>query len=164
MDKTLILNRIKEAFDLKGNTDLARFLGIAPNTVTNWYNRNSVDYDLIFTKCEKVNFEWLIKGKRQKSDAPPSNDVEIAKLRQLLTERERQIAELQTEVGLQLRKVVEKDEQLHKTKDELLKYKDKVIALLTQQQASTAAPEWGKVGRKDASNAKERKLVENDTL
>ena len=63
MDKTLILNRVKAAHKLGGNTDLARFLGVAPNTITNWYNRNSVDYDLIFSKCENVNLEWLITGK-----------------------------------------------------------------------------------------------------
>lgn len=63
IDKTLILNRIKEAYNLAGNSELSRFLGVAPNTITNWYNRNSIDYDLIFPKCDKLNLEWLFTGK-----------------------------------------------------------------------------------------------------
>lgn len=62
IDKSLILNRIKKAYNLAGNSELARFLGVAPNTITNWYNRNSIDYDLIFPKCETLNIEWLLTG------------------------------------------------------------------------------------------------------
>jgi len=63
MDKHLILNRIKKAYNLSGNSDLARFLGVTPGTITNWYNRNSIDYDLIFTKCKNLDLEWLLTGK-----------------------------------------------------------------------------------------------------
>ncbi len=62
MNKSLILNRIKSAYNLKNNAELSRFLGVAPNTLTNWYNRNSIDFDLIFTKCENINADWLLTG------------------------------------------------------------------------------------------------------
>ena len=39
LDKPLVLDRIKEYYKLKGNAELARFLGVAPNTITNWYGR-----------------------------------------------------------------------------------------------------------------------------
>ncbi|SEF87019.1 LexA family transcriptional regulator [Parabacteroides chinchillae] len=57
-----VLNRIKERYSLKNNADLARFLGVAPNTITNWYNRGTFDIDLIYTKCEGIDFNWLFKG------------------------------------------------------------------------------------------------------
>ena len=63
VNKKLILDRIKEAYGLSGNSELARFLGVAPNTITNWYNRNSIDFDLVFPKCESIDFNWLITGK-----------------------------------------------------------------------------------------------------
>lgn len=63
INKPVILDRIKQVYNLAGNSELSRFLGVAPNTITNWYNRNSIDYDTIFTKCENVNLEWLITGK-----------------------------------------------------------------------------------------------------
>jgi hypothetical protein len=47
---------------LNGNSDLARFLGVVPNTITNWYG-NSIDYDLVFSKCEGINTECLLTGR-----------------------------------------------------------------------------------------------------
>lgn len=62
LDKTAVLDRIKEHYSLKGNAELARFLGVAPNTITNWYNRITFDLDAIFTKCEDIDFNWLLTG------------------------------------------------------------------------------------------------------
>lgn len=62
-DKTLILNRLKEAYNLNSNADLSRFLGVTPSVINNWYSRNTIDYDLIITKCVDINFNWLLSGK-----------------------------------------------------------------------------------------------------
>ncbi len=62
MDKTLILNRIKIYLKLKNDKDLADFLGIKPNVLSNWYTRNSIDYDIVFTKCDFIDKNWLITG------------------------------------------------------------------------------------------------------
>ena len=37
---------------------MARFLGVAPNTITNWYGRKTFDLDTIYTKCVDVNFDF----------------------------------------------------------------------------------------------------------
>lgn len=63
LDKSAVLDRIKEYYSLRGNADLARFLGVAPNTITNWYNRLTFDIDAIYTKCEGVDFNWLLTGR-----------------------------------------------------------------------------------------------------
>lgn len=62
INKTLILNRIKEAYGLSGNSELARFFGVAPNTVTNWYDRGTLNVDVVFPKCEDLNLNWMIYG------------------------------------------------------------------------------------------------------
>ena len=62
LDKTSVLDRIKSFYKLKGNADLARFLGVAPNTITNWYGRKTFDLDTIYTKCVDINFDWLLTG------------------------------------------------------------------------------------------------------
>jgi len=61
-DKTLILNRIKSHYGFKSDAEFARFLGIKPNSLSNWYTRNTIDYDLVFSKCEDINLEWLLSG------------------------------------------------------------------------------------------------------
>lgn len=80
LDKNLILDRIKEHYSLKGNADLARFLGVAPNTITNWYNRETFDLDVIFTKCEDIDLNWLLAGESKASPIaikPPTETTPI---------------------------------------------------------------------------------------
>ena len=48
MRKADILDRIVTWYGLKNKTELARFLGVTPQTISNWYSRDSIDYDLIF--------------------------------------------------------------------------------------------------------------------
>lgn len=58
----MVLDRIKEYYKLKGNAELARFLGVAPNTITNWYGRKTFDIDVIYTKCVDIDMNWLLTG------------------------------------------------------------------------------------------------------
>ncbi|WP_410221895.1 helix-turn-helix domain-containing protein [Pedobacter sp.] len=62
-DNRLILNEIKYYYKFKSDAEFARFLGIAPNTLSNWYSRNTLDYELVITKCEDINANWLLTGK-----------------------------------------------------------------------------------------------------
>lgn len=62
LDKPMVLERIKQLYALKSNAELARFLGVAPNTITNWYGRKTFDLDIIYTKCVKADFNWLFTG------------------------------------------------------------------------------------------------------
>lgn len=62
INKCEVLDRIKSFYSLKGNTELARFLGVAPNIVTNWYRRNTLNLDVILDKCTTVNLNWLLTG------------------------------------------------------------------------------------------------------
>ncbi len=41
---------------------LADKLGISTTTLSNWKSRNTVDWVILFTKCEDVNLNWLIRG------------------------------------------------------------------------------------------------------
>ncbi|MFV0537909.1 MAG: S24 family peptidase [Dysgonomonas sp.] len=62
MNKELILSRIKESNNLSSDKELADFLGISKSTLSNWYKRNSIDYDLVFSKCEQISKNWLLTG------------------------------------------------------------------------------------------------------
>lgn len=65
-NKTNILDRIKQHYALKGNAELAALLGVAPQTISNWYSRGTLDYDKIFTNCVGVDFNWLLTGNDEK--------------------------------------------------------------------------------------------------
>ncbi|MGJ5643243.1 LexA family transcriptional regulator [Formosa sp. S-31] len=62
MDKTLIINKIIEHYNFKSDADFARFLGIRPQTLSNWKSRNTYDAELLYTKCVNINPEWLLTG------------------------------------------------------------------------------------------------------
>lgn len=62
MDKSLILNRIKEYLNMRFDKDFAEFLQIKTTTLSMWYKRNTYDVELLFKKCEFLNPEWLLTG------------------------------------------------------------------------------------------------------
>ncbi|MDR0207055.1 MAG: helix-turn-helix domain containing protein [Bacteroidales bacterium] len=61
-DKTLILNRIKQVMGLKTDKELAQFLEITPQTLSNNIKRNSIDLENVLSKCELINLNWLFTG------------------------------------------------------------------------------------------------------
>ena len=40
----------------------ARFLGVAPSTISSWLARDTFDSELLFAKCEMINPDWLLTG------------------------------------------------------------------------------------------------------
>jgi len=62
IDKILILNKIKSHYGFNTDADFARFLDIKPNTLSNWYIRNTFDPERIFTKCEDIDGNFIISG------------------------------------------------------------------------------------------------------
>lgn len=62
MNKQNILDRIKELANLSSDTELANFLGIKKATLSNWRSRDTIDYDLVFSKCEHIRKDWLLTG------------------------------------------------------------------------------------------------------
>lgn len=86
LDKNLILDRIKELYQLKNNAKLASFLGIPPTTLSSWYSRNTLDLDIIYEKCVGINWQWLIAGEgsmlradeRPTASVTPSTDAPAA--------------------------------------------------------------------------------------
>lgn len=74
LDKNAVLDRIKDFYSLEKRADLARFLGIAPNTLTNWYIRDTFDLDIIYTKCVDIDYNWLFSGEKPSSSQCVNNE------------------------------------------------------------------------------------------
>lgn len=70
-----ILERIKKAYNLKTDIEVADLLGINKTTLSNWKARNSIDLQLVFSKCEHINADWLLKGEGEsrKTESTVSN-------------------------------------------------------------------------------------------
>ena len=62
MDKSKIIKEIKLHLGFKNDTELADFLGIKQNTLSTWKSRNTMDYDLVISKCDFIDANWLLTG------------------------------------------------------------------------------------------------------
>lgn len=62
MTKTERLNCIIEHYSGGKPSVFANFLGVAPSTISSWLARNTMDYDLVFAKCESLSPYWLLTG------------------------------------------------------------------------------------------------------
>ncbi|SZD72780.1 Bacteriophage CI repressor helix-turn-helix domain [Candidatus Ornithobacterium hominis] len=63
MDRSLILNEIKSYLKIDTDTEFAKYLDVKPQVLSNWRKRNTFDIDLIYTKCENIDANWLLTGK-----------------------------------------------------------------------------------------------------
>ena len=43
-------------------TVFAKFLGVAPSTISSWLSRDTYDYELLFAKCKDLDPSWLLTG------------------------------------------------------------------------------------------------------
>lgn len=57
-----ILDRIRSAYKLASDNELAEFLGVKQNTITTWRRRESFNLDIIIQKCVDLNLNWLFYG------------------------------------------------------------------------------------------------------
>ncbi len=72
--KGVILDRVKDYYNLKTNSELADFMGVSKSTISNWYARNSIDYDILFTRCTDANLNWLITGEQNPVNESVKNE------------------------------------------------------------------------------------------
>lgn len=62
MDKKKMLEQLIEYYEKGNKSQFAKRLGITPQGVSTWLNRNTFDSELIFAKCEKISANWLLTG------------------------------------------------------------------------------------------------------
>ena len=62
MEKTDILNRIKDYYRFKSISEFARFLGINSQNIRNWYKRGNYNANLLIEKCKEIRPEFIITG------------------------------------------------------------------------------------------------------
>ena len=69
-----IVKRAKIALNLKRDSELASYLGVARATLSNWCARNSIDFPLLLNKLHHVDYNWLLTGKGSPLHDPKSFD------------------------------------------------------------------------------------------
>lgn len=101
-NKELIINRLKEANNFHTDKELADFLGISKTTISNWYSRNALDFELVLSKCEHIDINWLLFGKNSSTQVNTEecpvckvNELIISSLKSTISGQDAKIAILQ---------------------------------------------------------------------
>lgn len=129
MDKSLILNEIKKHLGFKTDKELAEFLGVKQNTFSTWRHRNTLDEELILSKCDFINANWLFTGegsmlkKEQKTQANTPDDKYLL----LLEEHNKTLKD----------QLKDKEAIIKEKEEKEALYKEKIKDLQQQVQANT---------------------------
>lgn len=62
MNKKERLNVLIDHYSDGKPTQFAKYIGVAPSTISSWLSRCTFDYDLLFAKCENISPDWLLSG------------------------------------------------------------------------------------------------------
>gem|GEM_PF-1346823 len=60
--KKKILDTLMSYKGFSRKTEFALFLEIKPNVLSNWYNRNSFDENILINKFPEISYSWLLTG------------------------------------------------------------------------------------------------------
>jgi transcriptional regulator with XRE-family HTH domain len=71
-----IIERIKERFSLKNETQVAKLLNVEQNTLSSWKKRNKIPYDKLdeLALRNQISLDWILSG----------NDSKLSKHKELL--------------------------------------------------------------------------------
>lgn len=117
----LFFARLKEAAGAKSDTDLWKYLDINKSTLSMWKSREKVDWDLIFTKFEHSDLNWIVRGKKFEDnnviiDEPnPIRDKLINRQDEIIEMLKKEVAALKKrQANFDLQRVAENDPELTK--------------------------------------------------
>ena len=94
-------------------SSFAKHIGVAASTISSWLSRDTLDYDLVFAKCEDISPEWLLTGdgeitkNTQRNPAELSSEISSSledKLLNRITEQAEKIGRLENEIEYLKRK------------------------------------------------------------
>ncbi|APF20349.1 Bacteriophage CI repressor helix-turn-helix domain-containing protein [Caldithrix abyssi DSM 13497] len=109
----IILGRLKKAYNLKKDIELANFLGVKQSTLATWKLRNTIDYDLIIAKCNDINLNWLLTGQGSMflQPSPPPTVNEHAQAYQAKEQEIERLKQEITNLKAELKKMDQEEEK-----------------------------------------------------
>lgn len=114
MDKVQIINELIEYKGFKTKAKFAEFIGISPQLLSKWMERNTFDIDKMVIAFPEINAIWLLTGKGEMLKEPVSAGAAgmTSVYQKLLDEKDSRIADLNKQVEFLKQQIEEKDKQI----------------------------------------------------
>lgn len=74
---SVIITRLERSLGLKTDAEFAEKLGISPNTIYGWKNRNHIDIQVLYKICKEnnISLEWVLTGEEKPENPKNSNII-----------------------------------------------------------------------------------------
>lgn len=79
MEKYARLQRLIEYYCGGNKAEFAKKIGVTPQCLYTWSSRGTLDYDIIFAKCEGLSAKWLLTGEGDMLEFEKKNNSETIK-------------------------------------------------------------------------------------
>lgn len=125
-----VISRLKKALSLSTDNSLAEYLGVSKATLSNWKSRNTIDFPLMFSKCEHLSMDWVImgRGEMQIQKQMLNSDVEMDDANQVWIKKALEQAEEIGRLRERIRVLEEKEGNLSTSPDTLEGFLEEVIS------------------------------------
>lgn len=70
-----IIGRLKVLFCVRTDTELAKELGVHQSTISAWKTRGTLDFALLITKCNGIDWNWLLDSPNHSSEEEPDHTI-----------------------------------------------------------------------------------------
>lgn len=82
-DELKYIDRIKEVHNIQDDKDVARCLGVKPDTFSQWKGRKKIPYkELIkYSSIQNVSLDWLILGNKQNDEKNNNYSIDVLDLK-----------------------------------------------------------------------------------
>lgn len=157
-NKKEILGRLKQLFNATSEGELAKCLGISKPTLSNWYKRDSINYDLVFHSMKtNTNLNWLLTGK---------GEMLLSDDKKNYTQTEQQHSgELESNYNNEISEIVKElntTKEFLKIREEQLEDKERIIAEKNERLADrykTASDKENRIKQLEEENKKLKESI-----
>lgn len=150
MDKKMMLIQLIQQYEDGNKTRFAKRLGLTPQGISTWLSRGTIDYELVYAKCEHLNAAWLLTGEgsmlHDKSEDRKTEDMPIA-------------APSDAVVLRLMDKIDEKDAKIDQLQIKLRQQSEELAILKAKYPAEIIKPPKGLGSSETAKNANTKKHI-----